>query len=73
MIIGNSYELGSWKYGQGRAFTHIPTNLIILFKINSTKTHLIKRLRISIALKRFNINRVLEVFPKKLLTLPEVT
>jgi len=63
MITGNISDLGSWKCGKGKTFTHIPTNLIILFKINSIKTHLINRERKSIALKMFDINRVLEVFP----------
>jgi len=35
MKTGNLSDLGSWKCGKGRAFTHIPTNFIILFKINS--------------------------------------
>jgi len=70
MMIGKNCDLGSWKCGKGRAFTHIPTNFIILFKINSIRTHLIKRGRKNIALKMFNINRISEVFPKKLLTLP---
>jgi len=69
MIIGNSYELGLWKCGQGKAFKHIPTNFIIFFRINSLKNHLIKRGRKSIALKMFNKNRVMEVFLKKLLIL----
>jgi len=40
-------------------------NFIILFKINSIKNHLIKRERISIALKKFNINRFWKFFLKK--------
>ena len=32
-------ELGSWKCGKGKAFTHIPTNLIILPK--KTLLHII--------------------------------
>jgi len=65
MISDISYYLGSWKCGKGRAFTHIPTHFIILSKQNSIKNYLIKRGRKSIALKMFNINRVLEVFSKK--------
>jgi len=57
MITGNISDLGLWKCGKGKAFTHIPTNLILLFKINSTKNHLIKRGRKRIASKKFNINR----------------
>jgi len=56
MITGNISDLGSWKCGKGRAFTHIPTHFIILYKINSTKNRLIKRGRKSIASKKFNIN-----------------
>jgi len=55
MKIEDSYDLGSWKCGKGKAFSHIPTNYIILYKINSTKNHLIKRGRVSIALKMFDI------------------
>ena len=32
MKTKNGYDLGSWKCGKGKAFTHIPTNSIILFK-----------------------------------------
>jgi len=32
MLTGNISDIGSWKCGKGRAFTHIPTNVIILFK-----------------------------------------
>jgi len=39
MIIGNISDLGFWKCGKGNAFTHIPTNFIILFKINSSINH----------------------------------
>jgi len=41
-MIWNRYDLGSWKCGKGRAFTHIPTNFIILLKIKSIKNRLIK-------------------------------
>jgi len=57
MIIGNINNFGSWKYGKGKAFTHIPTNFIILYKINSIKNHLLKRGGTGIALKKSNINR----------------
>jgi len=73
MINWEKNCFGSGKYGEGKAFTHIPTNLFILFKINSTKNHLIKRGRKSIASKKFNINRVLKVIPRKRLTLPLVS
>ena len=43
MKTKNGYDLGSWKCGKGRAFTHIPTNFIILLKINSINNHLEKR------------------------------
>jgi len=56
MMIWNSNDLGSWKCGKGKAFTHIPTNFIILFIMNSIKNHLIKSGRIGIALKMFDIN-----------------
>jgi len=69
-MLGNSFDLGSWKCGKDKTFTRNPTNFIIFFKINSIKNYLIKRWRISIVFKKFNINRVLEVFPKKRLTLP---
>jgi len=39
MITGNISYLGSWKCGKGRAFTHIPTNIMILFKTNSSISH----------------------------------
>jgi len=39
MTIGNSYDFGSWKCGEGKAFTHIPTNFTILSKINSYINH----------------------------------
>jgi len=32
MKTGNLSDFGSWKCGKDRAFTHIPTNFIILFK-----------------------------------------
>jgi len=32
MSTGNISDIGSWKCGKGRAFTHIPTNFIILLK-----------------------------------------
>jgi len=64
MITGNKYELGSWKCEKANVFTHIPTNFIILFKINSIKNHLIKRGRKSIALIMFNINRFRKFFLK---------
>jgi len=68
--IGNSYDLGSWKCGKGKTFTHIPTNFIMLFKIISITNHLIKRGRKSIALKKFNISRFWKFSLKKTLTLP---
>jgi len=43
MITGREYELGSWKCGKGRAFTHIPTTFIILFKTNPFKSYLLRR------------------------------
>jgi len=39
MITGNISDLGLWKCRKGKAFTHIPTNIIILFKINSSINH----------------------------------
>jgi len=39
MTIEYRYDFGSWKCGKGWAFTHIPTNSIILFKINSSFDH----------------------------------
>jgi len=51
MITGNISDFGLWKCGKGRAFTHITTNLILLFKINSSINHLIKRGRKSIMIK----------------------
>jgi len=36
MKAKNGYHLGSWKCGKVRDFTHIPTNSIILLKINSS-------------------------------------
>jgi len=56
MIIGNISDLGLWKCGNGKDFTHIPTNLILLFKINYTKNHLIKRGRKSMMTNYF-LNR----------------
>jgi len=35
--LEKSYNSGSWKYGKGSAFTHIPTNFMILIK----KKHLL--------------------------------
>jgi len=64
MIAGNEYELGLWKCGKEKYFTHIFTNSIILLNINSIKNLLIKRMRKSIALKMFNINRVCKFFLK---------
>jgi len=55
MIIEDSYDLGSPQCGKDRAFTCIPTNLTILFKIYSIKTHLLNRGRNRIALKIFDI------------------
>jgi len=55
MTIGDIYNLSSWKCGKCKAFTHIPANFIILFKINSIKNHLIKRGRTSIVFKKFDI------------------
>jgi len=55
-MVEYKYDLGLWKCGKGRAFTQIPTNLILLFKINSIKNHLVKRGRKSVASKMFNIN-----------------
>jgi len=66
MIIGDTYDPGSWKCGKGKSFTHIPTNFIIFFKIKSIKNHLIKRGRKSIALKKFNINRYWRFFLKNI-------
>jgi len=65
IITGKEYVLGSWKCGKAKAFTHIPTNFIFLFKTNSIKNHLIKRGRKSIALKMFHINRFWKFFSKK--------
>jgi len=39
MKTGNLSDLGSWKCGKVRTFTHIPTNFIILFKTNSSIHH----------------------------------
>jgi len=63
-ITGNISNLGLWKCGKGKTFTHIPTNLILLFKINSTKNYFIKRGRKSIASKNFNINKFWKFFLK---------
>jgi len=30
-LTGNISDLGLWKCGKGKAFTHIPTHIIILF------------------------------------------
>jgi len=57
MIAGNISDLGLWKGGKDKVFSHIPTNLILLFKINSTKNLIIKRGRKSLASKKFKINR----------------
>jgi len=38
-MIENSYDFGLWKCGKGRAFTHIPTNFIILIKKISVFDH----------------------------------
>jgi len=35
MITGNNCDLGSWKCGKARVFTHIPTNFILQLKVNS--------------------------------------
>jgi len=43
MILGNKSDFGSWKCGKGGAFTHIPTNFMILNKINSIENRFIKR------------------------------
>jgi len=32
MLTGNISDIGSWKCGKGRDFTHISTNFIILLK-----------------------------------------
>jgi len=72
MIAEKEYELGSWKCGNGKAFTHIPTNFSIIFKTNSINNHLIKKRRKSIALKEFNINRFGKFFLKNNLTLPDL-
>jgi len=68
MMTVKEYESGSWKCEVRKAFTHIPANYIIPFKINSIKIYPIKRGR-SVVLKTFNINRFWK-FPKKPLTLP---
>jgi len=39
---GNLSDFDSWKCGKGRAFTHIPTNFIILFKTNSSISYKVK-------------------------------
>jgi len=57
MEANKGCDVGSWKCGKGRAFTHIPTSLIFLFKINSIRNYLIKRGRKSIALKMFDITK----------------
>ena len=64
MKTGNISDLGSWKCGKDKAFTHIPTNFMILIKINSIKNHLIKKRRRNIALKKFNINRYWKFYLK---------
>jgi len=38
-MIGNISDFGSWKCEKGYAFTHIPTNIMILIKINSIINH----------------------------------
>jgi len=64
MITGNISDLGLWKCGKGKVFTHIPAKLILLFKINSTKNHLIKRGSKSSASKKSYINRFWKFFLK---------
>jgi len=39
----NKYDFGLWKCGKRKTFTHIPTNVIIILKKNSSKNQLIKR------------------------------
>jgi len=36
MKTGNSSDFDSWKCGKGKAFAHIPTNIMILIKTNSS-------------------------------------
>ena len=43
MKTKNGYDLGLWKCGKGKAFTHIPTNIIILLKKNPSYIALSKR------------------------------
>jgi len=64
-------DLGSWKCGKGRTFTRIPTHFFAFFEIRFSKTHPGKEERKSLCLKKSNINRFLEVLPKKLLTISE--
>lgn len=39
MVTGDIIDFGSWKCGKGGASTHIPTNFLILNKINSFIIH----------------------------------
>jgi len=64
MTNGNNYDFGSWKFGKGRAFTHIPTNFIMLIKINSIKNYLIKRGRMGLCLKESKKYRFWKLFLK---------
>jgi len=63
--------LGSWKCGKGKAFTHIPTNIIILLKKILHISLFQKEGRKIIMIKRVLKKGILRVFPKKLLTLPK--
>jgi len=69
MKSDNGYDLGSWKCGKDRAFTHIPSNFIVLFERNSSKNQTKKEGRTSLFLKKSNINSFGN-FPKKLMILP---
>jgi len=39
MINGNTSDIGLWKCGRGRTFTHIPTNVMIFIELNSYINH----------------------------------
>jgi len=62
--------LDSWKCGKDKAFTHIPTHFIVLFKTNSIKNHTKKERRKSMMIKSLLNRRFWRFSLKKLLTLP---
>jgi len=52
MITENKFNLGSWKCGKGRAFTHIPTNFIFLKKMNSLRYGVFEGWRTNFRIKK---------------------